>query len=387
MLRDITLDVGRGASLAILGRNGAGKSTLLKLIAGTVRPTIGSVGVSGRVSAMLELGLGFSAELTGRQNLFQAGGMMGFPRREILRLLPGIEDFAEIGEYIDEPLRVYSSGMQARLAFALSTAVRPDVLIVDEVLSVGDPYFQAKCFERIASFREQGTTLLLVTHAVSDVVRHADVALLLDKGTQAFVGAPRDACNLYLDKLFGHGERDLKEVNVAPGSAAADRLSMGADVFDQRPGYRKEEHRWGNGGAKIVDYLITVDGEEFPSTLPSNANVDFSFSVLFERDFESVTPGILVKGLDGLFIYGTNSFLASRGQSAMRASAGERKVFRFRLPLDLNAGHYLVSFGVSSGPVENLAPLDRRYDSVMVAVDRPMGFWGVFDMRASFEVT
>lgn len=378
-VKDITLEIQPGESLALIGKNGAGKSTLLKLITGIAQPTSGAIAVRGRTSAILELGLGFSADLTGRQNVFQAGGMIGYSRSALIELMPEIEAFAEIGPFIDRPLRVYSSGMQARLAFALATATRPDILIVDEVLSVGDVYFQAKCFERIAAFREQGTSLLIVTHSLSDVVRHANKALLIEEGRAAFFGEPRQACNLYLESIFGR----QRPTNGAPGSIG---LSDRADVFDTRPNYRKEEHRWGAGGARIVDYLIRSGGEDFPSALRSNSLAEIWFSVVFDDDYESITPGILLKGLDGLFVYGTNSFLLTRGQSQLRVSAGERRVFKFTLPVDLNAGHYLLSFGVSTGPQENLVPLDRRYDAVILPVERPDGFWGVFDLRATFEI-
>ncbi|TCD11304.1 ABC transporter ATP-binding protein [Oricola cellulosilytica] len=380
-VRDVSFSLKRGEALALIGQNGAGKSTLLKMITGTVRPTTGAIGVNGRISAILELGLGFNPEFTGRQNVYQAGGLMGFPREDLLRLMSGIEDFAELGEFFDQPLRVYSSGMQARLAFSLATAARPEVLIVDEVLSVGDAYFQAKCFERIAGFRKAGTTLLFVTHAMDTVVKHCDRAIFMKYGQAEFDGAPRDACNLYFDSLFGKRQ--------APNSKSDDTapvmLSREQECFHTRFGYRKEEHRWGHGGARILDYLVRSGQKDYPHTIESNATTDFYFSVIFEHDYDDITPGVLLKSHDGLFIYGTNSFLASQGRTHIAAKAGERHMFRFSMPMPLNAGHYLVSFGISTGPQENLLPLDRRYDSVLVTIERKMGFWGLCDFNAHFE--
>ncbi|KXF78323.1 sugar ABC transporter ATP-binding protein [Paramesorhizobium deserti] len=195
--RDISFQVRQGEALALIGQNGAGKSTLLKIITGTVRPTSGSVAVAGRISAILELGLGFNPEFTGRQNIYQAGGLMGFSQAELTELMPAIEDFAEIGEFFDQPIRVYSSGMQARLAFALATAKRPDVLIVDEVLSVGDSYFQHKSFDRIRQFKEEGTSIILVTHSLGDVRALCDRVILLDKGTVMKDGAPDEVVDYY----------------------------------------------------------------------------------------------------------------------------------------------------------------------------------------------
>jgi lipopolysaccharide transport system ATP-binding protein len=178
-LRDFSLTLHAGEALACIGQNGAGKSTLLKLVSGTVLPSRGHISVAGRVAAILELGLGFNLELTGRQNVHHAGGLRGFSPTQVEELIPDIEAFAELGEFFDEPLRVYSSGMQARLAFSLVTAVRPDLLIVDEILSVGDAYFQHKSFQRIRRFKDEGTAILFVSHSMADVRALCDRVILL----------------------------------------------------------------------------------------------------------------------------------------------------------------------------------------------------------------
>src|SRR5690554_2159657 len=188
VLQDISFDVPRGKAVAILGANGAGKSTLLKLITGTTHPTIGDIEVDGRIAALLELGMGFHPDFTGRQNLFMAGQLQGLTAPQIEQALPEIEQFAAIGDYIDQPVRVYSSGMQVRLAFALATAVRPEILIVDEALSVGDAAFQRKCFRRINEFLEQGTTLLFVTHDLDAVKKLCSHAIFLQHGRIAAQG-------------------------------------------------------------------------------------------------------------------------------------------------------------------------------------------------------
>lgn len=196
-LKDVSFSLQSGEALALIGQNGAGKSTLLKLITGTVRPTTGNITLNGRVSAILELGLGFNPEFTGRQNAYLACGMMGLSTRQIDEIIEEIEDFTEIGEFFDQPLRVYSSGMQARLAFAVVTAKRPDVLIVDEVLSVGDSYFQHKSFDKIRKFKKQGTSILLVTHSLGDVRALCDRVVLLDKGKAIKEGLPDEVVDYY----------------------------------------------------------------------------------------------------------------------------------------------------------------------------------------------
>ena len=380
-VRDVSFSLSNGEALALIGQNGAGKSTLLKMITGTVRPSTGRIGLSGRVSAILELGLGFNPEFTGRQNVYQAGGLMGHSRGKLTVLMPEIEDFAEISPFFDEPLRVYSSGMQARLAFSLATAVRPDLLIIDEVLSVGDAYFQAKCFERIASYKQQGAALLYVTHSMGDVVKHCERAILMQRGHAVFDGEPRDACNLYFDSIFGK----KRDSDAAAGSGTVIALSEVEDRFHQRAGYRKEEHRLGHGGARVLDYLVRSNGQNYPAVIESNAIVDYYFSVYFDTDFDEVTPGILIKTYDGVFLYGTNSFLCARGGRPIEVQAGQVRIFRFSIPMTLNGGYYLISFGISAGPQENLVPLDRRYDSVLVTVERSMGFWGIADLQAEFD--
>ena len=197
VLQDINFVVRPGEAVGIVGINGAGKSTLLKMITGTTSPTSGSIQVNGRVAALLELGMGFHPEFTGRQNVYMAGQLLGHSVEEITRLMPSIEAFAEIGDYIDQPVRVYSSGMQMRLAFSVATACRPDVLIVDEALSVGDAYFQHKSFDRIREFRKQGTTLLIVSHDKQSIQSICDRAILLNKGKLAMEGEPEAVMDNY----------------------------------------------------------------------------------------------------------------------------------------------------------------------------------------------
>ncbi len=387
VLHGINFTVQPGESVGIVGVNGAGKSTLLKIISGTTQPTCGSVHIEGRVAALLELGMGFHPDFTGRQNAFMAGQLLGLGTEEINASMPAIEAFAEIGDYIDQPVRMYSSGMQMRLAFSVATAIRPDILIVDEALSVGDAYFQAKCYQRINSFKEQGTTLLLVSHSAADVVKHCERAIMLKHGRVEMDGSSRAVTNRYLDELFGKPSVSKETLAIAAFDANVEQSLLDGleEEFHTRPGYHAEEHRWGHGGATILDYLVVADGEKYPSRIESKSKTDFYFKVRFDADFESVVPGFLIKTLEGIFLYGTNSYIATQGRTYISARAGEVKVFRFSLPLALNEGSYLVSFGISAGdPLRQLVPLDRRYDSVLLNVGRALQFWGIVDLQASF---
>ncbi len=384
VLRDVSFDIAPGESVGIVGKNGAGKSTLLKMITGTTQPTEGRIVRGGRIAAILELGMGFNLELTGRENAYHSAGLMGYSQQQVESVIGAIEAFAEVGEYFDVPVRTYSSGMQVRVAFAVATAFRPDVLIVDEALSVGDAYFQAKCYKRVQEFTEQGTTLILVSHAIGDIVKHCERAIMIKDGRVHADGPSRDISNLYLDELFGKKAADLQQSSEDAPAVMEDGRE---DVFHTRPYYNAGEHRWGQGGARIVDYLVVSDGEEFPARLESRARTSFYVKMAFDQDFDSVVPGFLVKTLEGLFLYGTNSFLASEGRTTIAVRAGDVKVFKFTMPLDLNEASYLVSLGVSSGdPLAELTPLDRRYDSIMLDVARGMQFWGMMDLKADFEI-
>ena len=384
VLRNVSFDIAPGESVGIVGRNGAGKSTLLKMITGTTQPTEGRITRGGRIAAILELGMGFNPELTGRQNAYHSAGLMGYSQHEIESAMASIEAFAEVGEYFDVPVRTYSSGMQVRVAFAVATAFRPDVLIVDEALSVGDAYFQAKCYKRVQEFTELGTTLILVSHAIGDIVKHCERVIFIKDGSVFADGPSREISNLYLDELFG------KKTAALTDDSEAASVGMGAetdDVFHTRPYYSSGEHRWGHGGAKIVDYVVVSEGEEFPSRLDSGARTAFFVKIAFDQDFDSVVPGFLVKTLEGIFLYGTNSFLASEGRAGISVKAGDVVICKFTMPLDLNEGSYMVSLGVSSGdPLAELVPLDRRYDAILLDVARGMQFWGMMDLKADFEV-
>ena len=217
VLQDLSFSVSAGEALAIIGINGAGKSTLLKMIVGTTQPTTGSVQMVGRVAALLELGMGFHPDFTGRQNALMAGQLLGMSVEEVSARMPEIEEFAEIGEYIDQPVRVYSSGMQVRLAFAVATASRPDVLVVDEALSVGDIYFQHKSFDRIREFRKQGTTLLIVSHDKASIQSICDRAILLNAGKLAMEGTPEAVMDYYNALLAAHQKQSIRQEVLANG--------------------------------------------------------------------------------------------------------------------------------------------------------------------------
>lgn len=387
VLQNINFNVQPGESIGIIGQNGAGKSTLLKIIVGTLMPTSGQVHVNGRIAAILELGMGFNPELTGQQNVRHAAALMGFSATDIEEAMPAIEAFADIGEYFDQPVRTYSSGMQVRVAFAVATTWRPDILIVDEALSVGDAYFQYKCYNRINKFKEAGMSLILVSHSVEDIVKHCDRSIYISNGKLISDGSPREISNIYLDAIFGRKETKQKtmiEIDIAkPDYWMSESVE---DSFHLCRGYNKAEHRWGHGGASIIEYKIVSGGEEFPAKINSGSITDFYFKVRFDNDYDSVVPGFLIKTLDGVFLYGTNAFLASNQREIEAVEAETIKTYKFSIPLFLNEGNYLISFGISSGaPMSELVPLDRRYDSVIISIIIDQPFWGIANLNATYD--
>jgi lipopolysaccharide transport system ATP-binding protein len=335
VLRDISFTVQPGRALGIIGVNGAGKSTLLKMITGTTQPTTGSVRMTGRVAALLELGLGFHPDFTGRQNAVMAAQLLGLPPHEIQRLLPEIEAFAEIGEYIDEPVRVYSSGMQMRLAFSVATAVRPDVLIVDEALSVGDVYFQHKSFDRIRKFRAQGTTLLLVSHDKSAIQTICDEAILLDHGRLAMQGEPEVVMDYYNALIAEKENSTVRQEATEQG---------------------RVQTTSGSGEASVVRVRV-LDAQRRPvEVVAVGQSVILEVVVAVNHDIERLVAGFMLKDRLGLPVFGTNTHHLKQAETGLRA--GETLTYAFRFDAQMGQGSYSVSIALH----EMQTHMSRNYE-------------------------
>lgn len=325
VLKEISFRVEPGEAVGIIGINGAGKSTLLKLITGTTQPTTGCVTVTGRVVAMLELGMGFHPDFTGRQNVFMAGQLIGLRSDEIVTLMPEIEEFAEIGDYIDQPVRVYSSGMQMRLAFSVATAIRPDVLIVDEALSVGDAYFQHKSFDRIREFRKAGTTLLIVSHDKGAIQSVCDRAILLDAGRLAREGAPEEIMDFYNAMI---AERENSTVRL-----------------DKRPD-GKTQTVSGTGEATVTDIeLLDINGAAM-EVVDVGSAVTLQIKVAARESIPQLVLGYMIKDRLGQSIFGTNTALKKCAQ--VNVEQGEILTYQFSFQLNLGPGSYSVATALSS---------------------------------------
>ncbi|MBK0094564.1 ABC transporter ATP-binding protein [Erwinia sp. S63] len=378
VIRNINLEVKQGETVGIIGVNGAGKSTLLKMITGTTQPSEGEVICVGRIAALLELGMGFHPDFTGRQNVFMSGQLLGLSNETISELMEEILSFADIGDYVDMPCRVYSSGMQVRLAFSIATAVRPDILIVDEALSVGDVAFQAKCFRRISNYKEEGTTILFVTHALDDIVKHCHRAILLDSGSVAMSGEPREVVNEFRDRLFGKSKK--KEIDLSKKNVDLDDDELSTiDIFHTKPLYQTIEHRWGTRAAEITDFTIKSNGSLYPTSLIGGEVVEIKFRCVFHQDIDSPIFGILLKTPDGINLYGASSRELMRDSIGL-AKSGSAIDFTFKLKINFNTGPILISVGLTHcDEYGNDEPLDRRYDAVIINVDNEKRFIGLVD--------
>ena len=352
-LRDVSFDIKRGETVGIIGRNGSGKSTLLQLICGILKPTSGTVKVNGRVAALLELGAGFNPEFTGRENVYFQGAVMGLSKSDMDNCLSDIAAFADIGEFIDQPVRIYSSGMYVRLAFAAAIYVRPDILVVDEALSVGDAQFQAKCFAKIREFRDTGVTILLVTHNLDLVAAHCEHAILLDQGALIKIGSTKTAIDNYRRLLTTQppviAKKRAEDGVISP--------ALWAPFFQTNP----SEVRYGSRDAEIIEAGIFTSNDSATQVIPYGDVCLIKIRAL--KKCECFPPFIsyVIKDLKGVPLFGTTTLI----EGVHIESLGFGKVLRvvFRLTMFLNPGHYLLSVGVQAfGHDGNPVAYDHRSD-------------------------
>lgn len=388
-LKDVSFEVKKGETVGIIGRNGSGKSTLLQMICGTLTPTSGSVQTNGRIAALLELGSGFNPEFTGRENVYMNASILGLSQDEIDARFDDISAFADIGEFIEQPVKNYSSGMMVRLAFAVQAQVNPDILIVDEALAVGDVKFQAKCFERLRQLKEGGTSILLVTHSSEQIVTHCSSALLLNNGASIESGEPRQVVNSYLDLLFGKERKSSsadKSISVSSQKndneimADIGTLSTKDDLFSTRPGYNPHEYRWGDGAAAILDYCLVCDSKVYPSSLTTGQRITLGISVKFTEELVRPILGITIKTKEGVTIYGVNSETLDVDEFKNMGKAGSITHALAKFNCLLAPGDYFVSIGVATKMGEKIIPHDRRYDAIHLQVRPTTKFFGLVDL-------
>lgn len=326
ILQGINFTVQPGEAVGLVGINGAGKSTLLKMIVGTTQPTIGNIHLSGRVSALLELGMGFHPDFTGRENVFMAGQLLGYTVEEIHSLMPSIEAFAEIGDYIDLPVRVYSSGMHVRLAFSVATAKRPDILIVDEALSVGDSYFQHKSFDRIKQFSKEGTTLLFVSHSREVIQSVCNYAILLHKGVIASQGKPDEVMDFYNALIAEQDDSSIKQEKTS---------AQGTQTIS------------GSGLAFVQEVALLNEQDEKIEVVEVGQIVKLKIVIAAKSDIPELTLGYIIKDKLGQHIFGTNTHHLSFPLQSVKQETAHTCIFKFAA--NLGPGSYSVSTALHTG--------------------------------------
>jgi len=368
VLKDVSFSIAPGEAIGIIGQNGAGKSTLLKLITGTTQPTAGQVIVHGRVAAILELGMGFNGDLTARENAYHSAGLMGYSWEEIDRAMPEIEAFAEIGSYFEQPMRTYSSGMQMRVAFSVATAFRPDLLIVDEALSVGDSYFQHKSFDRIRQFREQGVSIMFVSHSLSDVRTLCDRVILMEKGRVLKDGLPDEVVDYYNAMI---AEKENAKLTVEQ---------------------RREKNGWlltrsGSGEAQVADLrLLDEAGGAELAVVNVGQRVELRLEVKVNQDLPRLVLGYMIRDKQGHIIWGTNTW--HTGQVIEAPRAGETIQFRLPFTCTLGPGSYSVSPALVSTDThlaDNYEWVDNLLVFDVINADSPF-FIGSSSLDARFAI-
>lgn len=386
-LKDVSFEVKKGETVGVIGRNGSGKSTLLQLICGTLMPTLGTVETHGRVAALLELGSGFNPDFTGRENVYLNASILGLSREEIDDKFEDIFSFADIGDFIEQPVKTYSSGMVVRLAFAVQSQVSPDVLIVDEALAVGDAKFQAKCFERLRKLKDGGTSILIVTHSSEQIVTHCTSALLLESGKVLESGQPRSVVNRYMDLLFGKEKKPLEAAPPLTAAASMDELAKREtslnyteDVFAARPGYNPHEYRWGDGCASILDFILIADGESYPSAVTTGQNLQLAISVRFLSVLVRPILGITIKTKEGVTVYGVNTETLETGEFKALGQSDQAAYVGASFCCRLAPGDYFISLGIATLQGEDIVPHDRRYDAIHLQVRPLKTFFGLVDL-------
>ena len=377
-LSDVSMTIYQGETVGIIGTNGSGKSTILKIITGVLNPTAGEVKVNGRISALLELGAGFNMEYNGIENIYLNGTMIGFTEKEIDEKLQSILDFADIGEYAYQPVKTYSSGMFVRLAFAVAINIDPEILIVDEALSVGDVFFQAKCYHKFEEFKAMGKTILFVSHDLSSIAKYCDRVVLLNQGTKLGEGAPKEMIDTYKQVLVGQYQ--------LPESSSEGNLLEDEDIRKLASGQNVNPDllEYGSKKAEIVEYYFTDDKGVHTSAVVKGSRFTIHMKVEIKEDIQAPIFAFSFKNIKGTEITGTNTMFEKSFLEPVRA--GDVKEITFEQEMNLQGGDYLLSLGVTGYEGDTFTVYHRLYDVINLTVISDKNTVGFYDMNSRIEV-
>lgn len=372
-MQDFNLEVKKGEVLGVLGKNGAGKSTLLKMITGVVTPTTGKIEMQGKVSSLLELGTAFNPELTGMDNIYQHGQVMGLSNEEIDQKKQEIIDFADIGEHLYQPVKTYSSGMFARLAFACAINVEPDVLIVDEVLSVGDIAFQLKCFKKFEEFKKQGKTILFVTHSITDILRNCTRTIIIDSGRKIFDGGVKEGVEKYKKIMVGLDPQNSKKEHLTDKELVENHViddklieTLG-EIWKTNFNENPELITYGNGDAEVIDYGIFDTNGNYISVIENDKDIVLKSKIIFKKDVKDPIFTMTMKDFKGLEMCGTNTLIEKIATGNYQK--GDIVTVAFKQKINVAPGKYTLSFSCTHfNHKGELEVLNRKYDALLIEV-------------------
>lgn len=379
-IKDISFEVKRGEMLGIIGKNGAGKSTLLKIITGVLTPSSGIVEVNGKISALLELGAGFNPNYTGIENIYLNGTMIGYTREEIDKKIDKIIEFADIGDFINQPVKTYSSGMFARLAFAVAINVDPDILIVDEALSVGDVFFQAKCYKRLDELKNNGKTILFVTHDMGSILKYCDRSIIINDGVIASEGSPKEMIDIYKKIIVGQfkeNKSDDAENNKESFGHDEKSSSIWKDYMLINPNHEE----YGDGRAKIVDFGIFDEGNKITNTIYKMEHFTIKMRVQFFKRIENPIFAFSIKNTKGIEITGTNTIIEKVDTKVIEE--GQIVEISFTQKMILQGGQNLLLLGCTGYEGDNLVVYHRLYDICCINIISDKTTVGYCDLDSS----
>ena len=380
-LNHINFEVKKGETVGIIGTNGSGKSTMLKLITGVLTPSSGEIQVDGRISALLELGAGFNMEYTGIENIYLNGTMIGFSRNEIDEKMQEILDFADIGEFVHQPVKSYSSGMFVRLAFAVAININPEILIVDEALSVGDVFFQAKCYRKFEEFKQQGKTILFVSHDLGSITKYCDRAILLNKGEKIFEGTPKETVDIYKKVLVNQFE---------PSELETDEDANDITKFSKDKNWKKsiqvnpELIEYGEKSAEIIDYALLDENGLITNTFMKGTVFSVRMKIQAHKEVKEPIFAFTIKNLQGIELTGTNTTYEKVQVPPMEP--GDIREVTFTQRLDLQGGEYLVSLGCTGYQDGDFQVFHRLYDVCSLTVISDKNTVGYYDMNSKVSL-
>lgn len=380
-LSDVNLEVKKGETVGIIGTNGSGKSTILKIITGVLNSTEGEVKVNGRISALLELGAGFNQEYTGLENIYLNGTMIGFSKEEIDERLDAIISFADIGDFINQPVKSYSSGMFVRLAFAVAINIEPEILIVDEALSVGDVFFQTKCYHKFEEFKEQGKTILFVSHDLSSISKYCDRVILLNKGEKKAEGSPREMVDLYKKIMVGLDPDEIGDLDEENASQAG---KDDGTIWKEKLALNPNVNEYGNGKAEIIDIGVFDENGIVNSSLIKGTTFTLRSKVKFHETIQDPIFTYTFKTIKGTDITGTNTMFEKKTVGTVNPD--EVYVASFTQEMNLQGGEYLLSMSCTGFENGEFVAYHRLYDVVNITVVSSKNTVGFYDMNSKVEI-